>query len=1144
MTIYAFTYSRGLEYEGVEAGFNRDAENYVSAIRQVVAINLHEIDALGALFDASYEVERGEFRTFTSLLLDDNPTVQALEWAPRITDDGRKAFEEKAKREGLRDFKITITTPRGASTEEGRRKEYFPIYYAEPYEGNESALGFDMASEPVRFAALDLARRTGKITTTGKILLAQEKEGQYGVLLIRPVYKKTVADTEESRLKNLDGFVVGALRVGDMLRRCLEYLAPAGIDIHVYDDSAPAGSRFLQYYPAAQPGTPPLNGEEYDEKTLKKGLHLSAGIDIADRRWLIYCTPAPGYVSSRLSSHPWVLLAGGLALTGFIPGFVFLILSRLSQSRRHAQEMLESKETLDAEVSERKRAEVTLAESEKKYRTLAEAARDAIFIIDKNNIFRYVNTHAAREFGLSPEDMVSRPIDDFFPPHITAFQRRNHQLISETKETLYREEKLSFPSGERWMGTSLVPLLDDKGEVEAIMGISRDITAHRIADEKINRLNRMYMVLSKTNETIIRTRDRDKLFQEVCRIAVEQGRFRMAWVGLVKPGESVVKPAAHYGFEDGYLSEILINIDDVPEGQGPTGKAIREGKYSICNDIEKDDFMLPWREKAIKRGYLSSASFPFKVGGMVAGTINLYSGERNFFDDDEIGLLNEMAEDVSFSLDFMRAEEARASAEESLIRRLELESAISEISAGFIGIFDIDEAINIALGKVGTFGGASRAYLFLFDYEREVMNNTHEWCAGGVAPQIETLKDIPLGSFPWLMEKLRTEGFVNIPDVSMLPAEAVKEKEEFERQNIKSLLLIPLRIDKELSGFMGFDNVTGTGLWDGKDMALLQLTSEIVGNALRQKKMEEAITQARQDWEETFNTITDMVTVHDKDFNIILANKSAEKILDLPALNVKRSKCYEYYHGTECPPEGCPSCKCFVTGKPAAMELYEPHLKMFVEIRAIPRFGEDGKIVGLIHIVRDIGERKKAEEKIGLLLEDITKAKNEWETTFDSVSELIVLINKDFDILRCNRAFSEYAGLPPDELVGRKCHEFLTPANPQQLEHCKVLIKDGTALPKTEVETETGHWFLLSQLPVTDENGLFLFSVITATNVTELKKAELRLIESENEMKIRVEELEKFYDMAVGRELRMKELKKSVERLEAERDRFKKGGAR
>ncbi len=141
-------------------------------------------------------------------------------------------------------------------------------------------------------------------------------------------------------------------------------------------------------------------------------------------------------------------------------------------------------------------------------------------------------------------------------------------------------------------------------------------------------------------------------------------------------------------------------------------------------------------------------------------------------------------------------------------------------------------------------------------------------------------------------------------------------------------------------------------------------TVGVIADITERKRSEEALFQAKHDWEETFNSITDVITVHDKDFNIIRHNQAAEKMLGLPNLLIPKGiKCYKYYHGRNSPPEACPSCACLATGEEAIFELFEPHLNMFIEIRAIPRFDSSNRLTGVIHIVRDITERKRTEDE-------------------------------------------------------------------------------------------------------------------------------------------------------------------------------------
>ena len=139
-----------------------------------------------------------------------------------------------------------------------------------------------------------------------------------------------------------------------------------------------------------------------------------------------------------------------------------------------------------------------------------------------------------------------------------------------------------------------------------------------------------------------------------------------------------------------------------------------------------------------------------------------------------------------------------------------------------------------------------------------------------------------------------------------------------------------------------------------------QLKAEIE----ERNKAEKLIVKSQQEWEDTFDNITDMITLHDKDFNIIRANRAAEKILELPFIRNTNLKCFKYYHGTDSPPEGCPSCSCLHTGEPAVFEVFEPHLQRHIEIRAIPRLDVNNQIEGLIHVVRDVTNRKKMEDRL------------------------------------------------------------------------------------------------------------------------------------------------------------------------------------
>lgn len=192
------------------------------------------------------------------------------------------------------------------------------------------------------------------------------------------------------------------------------------------------------------------------------------------------------------------------------------------------------------------------------------------------------------------------------------------------------------------------------------------------SEQRLAHLNRLYAVLSHSNQAIARVHDRHRLFQTVCRIAVEDASFRMAWVGLVNRRTLLVEPAAHWGDDNGYLERIRVSVAETPDGQGPTGSALREGRHFICNQIAADPGMLPWRDEAVRRGYCSSGAFPIRVDGDVIGSLNLYAPQPGFFDDETVELLTAVATDLSFALESMEREAQRRSAEEKLRQQAEI----------------------------------------------------------------------------------------------------------------------------------------------------------------------------------------------------------------------------------------------------------------------------------------------------------------------------------------------------------------------------------------------------------------------------------------------------------------------------------------
>lgn len=188
--------------------------------------------------------------------------------------------------------------------------------------------------------------------------------------------------------------------------------------------------------------------------------------------------------------------------------------------------------------------------------------------------------------------------------------------------------------------------------------------AVQVAQERIAHRERLYAVLSHCNQSIVHIGERTALFNRICEIAVNLGKFRMAWIGEVDHKTQLVRPMAHAGIEAGLFEQVKFSIRDEPEGRLTPGTAIREKRIVVSNDMHRDPRMLPLIEEATKRQFSSAAAFPIRNDQEVTGCFVLYSEEVGFFDEEEVKLLEEMASDISYALKQMERDAQRRRAEE------------------------------------------------------------------------------------------------------------------------------------------------------------------------------------------------------------------------------------------------------------------------------------------------------------------------------------------------------------------------------------------------------------------------------------------------------------------------------------------------
>jgi PAS domain S-box-containing protein len=338
-------------------------------------------------------------------------------------------------------------------------------------------------------------------------------------------------------------------------------------------------------------------------------------------------------------------------------------------------------EMINTQNKERKALINDLSESKSMLNTILDTIPQSIFWKDRDGFYLGCNKAFAVSAGLETQDAIIGKTAKDIP---WTSERYKEHLVDDQEVLATGRTKYNIMSPHTtaagkviWANVTKIPLFDPDGKVALILGILEDITERRNAEEKILNANRVYSVISHINHAIVRTRNRDKLLKELCTIAVEIGKFQMAWVGMVENQTKVVQPFAFAGNEDGYLSKItMISVDDAPMGQGPTGTAIREGRHYVCEDIENDPHMALWREEALQRGYRSSIALPIKLADRVIGSFNLYATRPHFFSEEEIYLLDEVTSNISFALEALETEERRKEVVNTLLKEEEFLSTI------------------------------------------------------------------------------------------------------------------------------------------------------------------------------------------------------------------------------------------------------------------------------------------------------------------------------------------------------------------------------------------------------------------------------------------------------------------------------------
>jgi diguanylate cyclase (GGDEF)-like protein/PAS domain S-box-containing protein len=409
--------------------------------------------------------------------------------------------------------------------------------------------------------------------------------------------------------------------------------------------------------------------------------------------------------------------------------------------------------------------------SESRFRQMAETIRDVFFLrnVEGTEIY-YVSPAYAALWGRSCQTLYADPKSWAESIHPDDRAKWLEAVNDGGLKGFDCEHRIVREDGAiRWVHSRGFPILTDTGKPYRIAGVVSDVTSRKIAEIRVDHLNRVYAMLSRVNSLIVRERDKIEMFREACRIAVEAGAFRMAWIGVIDPSTLEGRVVAWCGGAAKYVEKIRLTAQlGTPDSERPASRVARTSKRVLINEIASDTSLL-LKEELLEQGHKSAVYFPFIVAGRCEAVFGLFAGEMDAFDSEELALLQQLCDDISFALDNLDKSEKLAyigfydPVTGLANRRLFLERVAQYID----GIGDPDNRIAVCLMDIerfkainDTFGRAAGD---------DLLKQTAQWLAGSVG-NASLLARIGADLFAIVLPR-----FKNDEDISRFLEHAVSE---------------------------------------------------------------------------------------------------------------------------------------------------------------------------------------------------------------------------------------------------------------------------------------------------------------------------------------------------------------------------------
>ncbi|MFI4987480.1 MAG: PAS domain S-box protein [Alphaproteobacteria bacterium] len=321
------------------------------------------------------------------------------------------------------------------------------------------------------------------------------------------------------------------------------------------------------------------------------------------------------------------------------------------------------------DITERRRAD----EARAQLAAIVESSGSAIISADRNGICTSWNIGAEQIYGYSAEEMIGQPVAVLVPKERRGELRDLIAKVLSGGDIVNFETVRLHKSGRPLdLSQAISPIRNSSGSIVGASAIVIDIGDRKRAERALQRTARTLKTLTQANHALVRAASQDDLFREMCRVIVDVGGYRMAWIGFAEQdADKTVRPIAWAGHDEGFLDQLRLSWADSERGQTPVGTAIRTGSLQLNRDFATNPLMSHLRAEAHKRGYRSSIALPLRETGRVFAAIAIYARERDAFNADEVQLLTELADDLSYGVTGLRAHTDHEAALQRLERAME-----------------------------------------------------------------------------------------------------------------------------------------------------------------------------------------------------------------------------------------------------------------------------------------------------------------------------------------------------------------------------------------------------------------------------------------------------------------------------------------